>query len=552
VSYAARVPRPTSLSLLPLLFLLSAACSNGETTSPNATVAPPPPIAFSEAGSLSAPSGQGSFRFGAASAATQIEDGNSNTDWYLFTQPESDGGLGNHTFVGDASGGYTRAIDDIQLLVDMGLDSYRFSMEWARIEPQRDVIDEAALQHYSDFIDALVAVGITPNVTVHHFSNPVWVDDPRDPECMAGPTDNNLCGFGHPQGGPEVVAEMAEHAQLLAERFGDRVDDWATLNEPINYLLAGHGIGSFPPGKQKLFNLLEEFVPVVRDYLAGHAAMYAAIKLADTTDADGDGVASSVGLTLSVAQWEAARYNQPSDDPADVKARDDIEYAFHYLVPDALTSGRLDSDLDGEPDEDVPSWKGTADWLGLQFYMRAGVTGSNGVIPVLELTPCFANFDFGACLPPVDRSFCVPQMKYEFHAPGMHRVLTRFSERYPNMPLVVSEAGLATDVGKRRSENIVRILEQIALARDEGVDVRGYYYWSLTDNFEWSEGYEPRFGLYHVDYQTFARTPTEGADTLKAIVAARSLSTELRQLHGGNGAMTPDPGLHPDAIQCNR
>jgi len=483
------------------------------------------------------------FVFGAASAATQIEDDNPNTDWYVFTQPEADGGLGNHTFVGDAVKGYSKALEDVALIEALGLDSYRFSIEWARIEPQRDVIDEAAIQHYSDFIDALLAAGIKPNVTLHHFSNPVWVDDPRDIECASGPTDANLCGLGHPEGGAMVIEEMAEHAQLMAERYGDRVDDWATLNEPVNYLLASYGLGTFPPGKSTLFELLDQFVPVLRDYVSAHAAMYAAVKAADDT--------ANVGMTLSVIEFEAARNNAPSTEPLDVKARDDAEYVFHYVIADAIASGRLDSDLDGEPDEDVPDWQGTLDWLGVQFYMRAGVTGE-GLIPVLELTPCFDTFDFGACLEPIDRSFCVPQMRYEFHAAGLGKILRAFHARYPDMPLVVSEAGLATDVDERRAENIVRVLEQIGGARDEGVDVRGYYYWSLTDNFEWAEGYGPRFGLYHVDDDSYERTPTLGADVLTDIATSRSVSSALRASYGGNGPMTPDPALHPEAVLCNQ
>jgi beta-glucosidase len=484
-------------------------------------------LTFAEMGSLSSDAGKGSFRFGAASAATQIEDQNPNTDWYPFTQPEADGGLGNHEFVGDAVKGYSMAMQDIELIAALGLDSYRFSIEWARIEPQRDVIDQAAIQHYSDFIDALLSRSIRPNVTLHHFSNPVWVDDPRDNDCLMGPTDTNLCGLGHPQGGPEVIAEMAEHAQLMAEQFGDRVDDWATLNEPVNYLLAAQGLGTFPPGKQKLFQLLDEFVPVMRDYVSAHAAMYAAVKQYDTSDADGDGESSSVGMTLAVIEWVAAHQNAVSVRAVDVEARDRTEYVFHYLIVDAIASGQLDADLDGEPDTAVPEWHNTLDWLGVQYYLRTGVTG-DGLIPVLEVTPCFSNFDFGACLPPIDRSYCVPQMAYEFHAAGLGRILRELSARYPALPLLVSEAGIATDNGRRRSENIVRILEQVGSARDAGVDVRGYYHWSLTDNFEWAEGFAPRFGLYRVDYDSYERTATEGADLLATIGAARTLTSQMR------------------------
>lgn len=511
----------------------------------------PTDIPYGEMGSLVDQAGRDGFRFGAASAATQIEDLNTNTDWYWFTLPEADGGLGRgKAFVGDASGGYTRAVDDVQLVVDTNLDSYRFSMEWARIEPQRDVIDEAALAHYDEVVDTLIAAGIRPMITLHHFSNPVWVDDPRDNVCAAGPTDTHLCGLGHPTGGPEVIAEMEEFATLLATRFGDRVDEWGTLNEPVNYLLASYGIGTFPPGKMYLFDLLRDFVPVVRDYLSAHATMYAAVKAADTIDADGDGSAADVGLTLAVANWVPTADHEVSDDPLDVAAFEKISYVFHYLVVQALTEGAFDPDLDGTLDEDQPAWRDTLDWLGVQYYFRAGVTGQFALIPVLELAPCFATFDLGACLHPADPTFCVPTMGYEFWAEGLHDILVDFGARWPDLPMIVTEAGIATEVGARRAENVVRILEQIDRARRAGVDVRGYYHWSLFDNFEWAEGFGPRFGLYRVDYDTFDRSATDGALVLAEIAGARVLTAAQRKTHGGSGPMTREPGVPDDPSFC--
>ncbi|MCB9564027.1 MAG: glycoside hydrolase family 1 protein [Kofleriaceae bacterium] len=535
---------PTRFVLLGLAVATSLAACGGSDPAPV-------DVPFGTMGPLVGDAGKGGFRFGAASAATQIEDGNVNTDWYVFTQPEADGGLGHDTFVGDAAMGYTKAIEDVGLLSDMHLDSYRFSIEWARVEPQRDVIDEAALQHYSDQLDALIAAGIRPMITIHHFSNPVWVADPRDPSCTNGVSDTNLCGLGHPVGGPQVVQEMAEFAGLLAERFGDRVDEWATLNEPVNYLLASYGIGSFPPGRMTIFDIYDDFIPVVRDYLSAHAAMYAAIKAADTTDADGDGVAAAVGLTLSVADWVAAADHVPSDDPLDVAARDTVIYVYHHLFADALTQGGFDPDLDGTLDEDQPTWRNTLDWLGVQYYFRAGVTGQVALIPDLGIAPCFGGFDLGACLHPADPTFCVPTMGYEFWPEGLHDILVDFSQRWPSLPLVVTEAGIATEVGARRAENVVRVLEQIGKARDEGVDVRGYYHWSLYDNFEWAEGFGPRFGLYHVDYGDYSRTATEGATVLGEIASARTLTAAQRVQYGGTGPMTPEPGVPDDVLFCD-
>jgi beta-glucosidase len=130
------------------------------------------PISFGRFGPLSGDAGRGSFRFGVATAATQIEDLNTATDWYVWTRPKPDG-LGHATFVGDATRGYTKAIEDVGLVAALGVDSYRFSIEWARIEPARGTIDEAAIAHYRDELIALRAMGIHPVVTLHHFSNPV-------------------------------------------------------------------------------------------------------------------------------------------------------------------------------------------------------------------------------------------------------------------------------------------------------------------------------------------------------------------------------------------
>ena len=535
--------RRAALLLVPCALL---ACSKDDGGADTAAT-PPAAISFPALGSLTQAAGKGSFRFGAATAATQIEDGDTNTDWWIWTAPTAMGGLAKSPFVGDASKGYTKALDDVKLLSGLHVDSYRFSLEWARIEPTRGHYDEAALQHYSDVLDALKAAGIRPLVTLHHFSNPVWIDDPRDPGCASGPSDTNLCGLGHPQGGPLVVDAMTKYAKLIAARFGDRVDEWGTLNEPVNYLVASQGIGQFPPGKTKLLsNLVKDFLPVVRDYLAAHAGMYAAIKAADTKDADGDGRAADVGLSLSVADFVPARDHAASDDPVDVKARDGIVYVYHHLVVDSLRSGTFDSNLDQTPDEQHPDWKGTIDWLGAQYYFRGGVTGKTGAIPVIDATPCFGNFDFGACLPPEDPTWWVPTMKYEFYAPGLYDVLADFGARWPDLPLVVTEAGISTEVGARRSENIVRELEQIARARDAGIDVRGYYHWSLYDNFEWTSAFVPRFGLYRVDFAgDYARTPTDGATTFAAIAGAHALGSDLRAAHGGTGPMTPEPGSNP-------
>ncbi len=495
------------------------------------------PIDYSTIGPLSGDAGKNSWRFGVATASQQIEDMNTSTDWYLWTEPTAEGGLGNDTFVGDATMGYTMDLGDLALVKQMGLDSYRFSIEWARIEPSPGVIDEDAIAHYRAELQALHDMGIRPLVTIHHYSMPVWAADPRDPDCAMIGSDN-LCGFGSPMG-PQLAQAMGEHAALLAQRFGDLVDEWGTVNEPTVWLLAGYGIGTFPPGKSNLNNLVGALGPALRDYIAAHVAMYQAIKANDTIDADGDGVAAAVGLSMSVADWEPARDNTPSTNPDDVAARDKLVFLFHYLFVDAVTTGMFDSNFDGTPDESHPEWANTIDWLGLQYYFRAGVTGDRGLLD--GLTPCTSGLDLGACLPAPDPTYCVPQMGYEAWADGFEGVLEAYAQRYPTLPLVVSESGIASDSGTRHAENLVRALETIDHAQQHGVDVRGFYEWSLTDNFEWAHGFAPHFGLYSVDYDTYARTPTEGATVMTAIAGARALTQAQREMYGGTGPMSADP-----------
>lgn len=496
---------------------------------------------FPPIGPLAGPDGAGGFRFGAASAATQIEDNNPSVDWYVWTAPPPEG-LGKGTFVGDAARGYTLALADVELLAGTELDSYRFSVEWARIEPQRDQIDEAALAHYDAFLDALSERGIRPMITLHHFSNPIWVDDPRATDCADGPTDANLCGWNHPEGGPLVAQEFRDHAALLAERFGDRVDEWATVNEPLNYLLGAYGQSTFPPGKDGILADIDgTVIAAARNYLAGHAAAYDALKAGDLADADGDGQPALVGFTHAVAEWVPARDGALSDDPDDLAARDRVVYVYHHLFVDALLQGGFDPEFDGTLSEPHPEWAGRLDWLGVQYYFRAGVTAQPGLMPKVNATPCFGAIDFGACVPPLDPTYRVPAMNYEHDPRGLLPLLQGLGARWPDLPLVVTESGIATLVGARRAEVVVRTLETIAEARDAGVDVRGYYHWSLFDNFEWALGFEPRFGLYSVDYGTYARTATLGAEVLAAIARARAISPELAAAHGGDGPLTPEP-----------
>ncbi len=513
-------------------------------------------IVFPEPGPIGGAAGEGSFTIGVSTAAAQIEESVPELDWYLFTKPAPDGVGAGTEFVGEAIRGYSRAMEDIMLIEDMNLDAYRVNPNWSRIEPTRDAIDDAELEFYDGVIDALVAGGIKPNITLHHFSSPRWVDDTlRREKCPAGAkalSDEDLCGWAHVAGAEEIIAEIAEYAGLLAAEYGDRVDEWGTLNEPVNYFIAAYGADFFPPGRANILGLttdggVTQLMRALERYIRAHIAMYDAIKANDTIDADGDGEAALVGFALNVVDWVPARNGALSDNADDVAAAEAMRYIYNELFADSVINGTFDIDINREidPSEERPEWEGKIDWLGVQYYFRAGVTADAAIqIGLVGGLPCFSGVvipGIQPCLDIEDATKCIPTMQYAYHEAGVYDILSEYAELWPNMPLTVTESGVATTVGRRRAEHITRSLEQIWQAREEGADIRGYYHWSLTDNFEWAEGFEPRFGLYTVDIEgTYDRTATGGATTITEIAELRELTSTMRGELGGTGPMTPE------------
>jgi len=537
--------------MISFLLLSVVACETNSNGGPDG-------IAFPPEGPVAGDQGKGSFTFGAATAAAQIEESVPELDWHLWTQPAPDGMGNGEAFVGDAVRGYELALDDVMLAADTNLDAYRFNVNWSRLEPTRDSIDQGTVDHYDDLIDALAAADIKPMITIHHFSSPIWVDDPlRNIEEPCTPSDTDLCGWDDDAGAAAITEELAELGALMAREYGDRVDEWVTLNEPINYLLSAYGTASYPPGRGGLFDLLDEekltaLLDTVERFAGAHAALYDAIKANDTVDADGDGIAANVGFVLSVIDWVPSRNGQPSEEPRDIVATENLRYLYHQVFTDAFVYGQWDGNLDRMIDESEqrPDWAGKIDFLGPQYYFRAGVTDSaSSNIPLVGGFPCFAGLPITeACIEVQDPTKCIPTMQYEYAEEGLSLILEEFSELWPDLPMTVTEAGIATEVGPRRSENVVRTLEQIWKARENGVDVRGYYHWSLMDNFEWDLGFAPKFGLYTVDVDggTYARTPTQGATTLAEIAGERRLSVAMSEEFGGVGPMTPESADAPE------
>ncbi len=381
------------------------------------------------------------FRWGTSTAAYQIEGGNTNTDWWRF---EHRAGTIAAEPCGDACDSWHRYEEDLDLVASLGLDAYRLSVEWSRIEPARGVVDDEALAHYRRVLTACRERGVAPVVTLHHFTLPLWVAD-------AG-------GFES----PEVVGWMRRYAAVVGEALGDLIAMACTINEPNIVASMGYLAAMFPPEVSDW----DRFVAVNGTLRRCHRAMVEALR-----DGPGD---FPVGLTLSMAEYEVVDGGE-----------DELQRYRHEMEDQYLLAAEDD------------------DFLGVQCYTKhlVGPTGlrwgGDG-----ELT----------------------EMGYLFWPRSVEYTLRRASA-FTDVPLVVTENGIGTNDDAQRIRYLAEALDSLARARADGVDVRGYFQWSLLDNFEWVLGYAPKFGLVAVDRTTFERTPKPSARWYAdAVAAARAAS----------------------------
>ncbi len=328
----------------------------------------------------------GDFRFGAATAAHQVEGGQQNNWTWWETLPQfSD-------YVVEPSGlacdHYNRYEEDLDLAGWMGLDTFRLSIEWSRIEPEAGVYDEAEIEHYRQVFEAMASRGIRPSVSLHHFTEPQWFLDMRELElpandtfCAGDPSETRFCYWSD-----ERAAEaFGEFCRRMGEAFGQYVDEWMTFNEMGGYWLGTSVSGDFPPGLQSMDWATMESValPVLRGLMDAHAACYRALHEADGVDADGDGEAARVGFTTGTG---AARPADPSDDEQ-IAAAEQMEYVATLMLFDAAVNGVLDADFDTVAEEEHPEWAGTLDLIGLQYYASTRIVDIS-LVPFLDGVPC--------------------------------------------------------------------------------------------------------------------------------------------------------------------
>ena len=405
------------------------------------------------------------FVWGTAACAHQVEGGNWNNDWWEW---EHRPGTPCIEVSGDACDHYHRYEEDFALLASFGHNAHRLGLEWARIEPERDEISNAALDHYARVLDSLHAHGLIPFVTLHHFSSPRWLAA---------------------EGGwaaPGVADRFHRYAEVVARRLGERIPFVCTINEPHIVAIAGYQGTWFPPGAGDV-----KLYPVVtRNFIRAHAAALEAFKEHRPE--------ARVGLVLATSHYEAV-------DEASRAVRDRIHHrttgVYHQALRDGVIRGF------GE-EEEVPGLAGRSDFVGVNYYSRTRID----VSAPLNTAPV-----------PPDAE--ITQMGYEV-VPHCFVPVLHEAARATGLPVYVTENGIGTDDDRQRVRFIARHLAAVRQAIDEGADVRGYLYWSSMDNFEWTFGYARTFGLIAVDRGTFARSPKPSAHYFGEIAQANAVDPE--------------------------
>jgi len=415
------------------------------------------------------------FTWGVASAAHQVEGGSDNSNWSWWETQSDDAGqprIAGGQKAGAACEHWERYPEDIEHMKQLGVSSYRFSLEWSKIEPEPGVFDENAIAHYHDVLAALKAAGITPMITLLHFSWPLWFEG-------EGAFEKS-----------ENIHYFLRFAERVFQEYRPACKLWCTVNEPEVVSLIGYLLGMFPPGRKDL----RAAVLVQRNLVLAHAQAYHRLK-----HMPGGGTAQ-IGVVKNIFQFEPyRRWSLPEWVVARVADWAHNGAIMHYLetghyrwrVPWFAWVTSYD-----------PEVKGAGDFFGLNYYSHAHVKLQWDKAEPLELArkPGEIATDF----------------HYALYPEGFLRALRRCAKL--GKPIYVTENGAPDATDGIRDTFIRRYLYALHCARVEGIDLRGYYYWSLMDNFEWAEGYDQRFGLYHVDFETQRRTLREGAKAYVRVV----------------------------------
>jgi len=427
------------------------------------------------------------FIFGAATAAYQIEGssfggaGPSHWDTFAITP-------GNvvHAETGAiACDHYHRYADDLDLIRSGGFDAYRFSTSWARVMPDGRTVNPQGLDYYDRLADAMRERGLKPYLTLYHWELPAALAD--------------LGGWRN----RDVASWFADFTETVIGRIGDRMEAVATINEPWCVAWLSHFLGIHAPGMRDI----RAAARAMHHILVAHARSMEAMRAAGQ---------SNLGIVLN---FEHA--NPASDKPEDIAAASRQDGYYNRWFIQAITQKSYPEDvLDGFAghmpagfEKDLDAIGQPIDWLGVNYYTRSNLAHDpDSPWPSVKSVP--------GPLPKTD-------MGWEIYPDGLHSVLTRLARDYTrDTPIVVTENGMAWDdhVENGRVDDAERVsyfdahLAAVRGAISDGAPVKGYFGWSLLDNYEWAEGYAKRFGMVHVDYETQKRTPKASFEAFRQAI----------------------------------
>ncbi len=433
------------------------------------------------------------FLWGSATSAYQVEgsplaDGAGPSIWQRFCHTPNmvrDGDTGDV-----ACDHYRRYREDVALMRELGLNAYRFSVSWSRVLPGgRGAVNAAGLDFYERLVDTLLEQGIEPMVTLFHWDLPAALDD--------------LGGWLN----PDIAGWFADYATVLFRKLDDRVKLWSTLNEPWVVTDGGYLHGALAPGHRNRF----EAPIATHQLLRAHGAAVRAYRNEGR---------HRIGVVVNLEPKYPA-----SEDPADRAATARADAYMNRQFLDPMLLGRYPDELGeifGEawprwPAEDLALIKQPIDFVGINYYTRSVTRFDRDAWPL-------------RAAPVRQKRATYTETGWEVFAQGLTDILLWVKQRYGNPPLYVTENGAAffdppTAEGNRvedplRVDYLRKHVAAMHAAIEAGVDVRGYFAWSLLDNFEWSLGYSKRFGIVHVDFATQKRTPKNSAQFYSKIIAS--------------------------------
>jgi beta-glucosidase len=452
------------------------------------------------------------FLWGAATAAYQVEgaateDGRGPSIWDTFSHTP---GNTRHGDTGDVAVDHYHRLDgDVDLMAQLGLKAYRFSVAWPRVQPDgRGQPNQKGLDFYRRLVDTLLHRSITPMVTLYHWDLPQALQD------QGGWTNRT------------VSERFAEYAEIVFKELGGQVPLWITLNEPWVSAWIGYGSGAHAPGIAGT----QQALAATHHLLLSHGLAVRAMRAVGHRDAN-------LGITLNLAPIRSA-----SGAPADNGAATRVDGNLNRLYLDPVFRGRYPEDmlwvygagsmrlpvLDG----DLRLVSSPLDFLGVNYYAPQTVAARRPAAPAPDPSRYGLNAD--TVLPPAVET---TEMGWPIQPQGLYDLLARLSREYTSLPLYITENGAAfADRMDSRELGEVVDTARIAYLRShieaahqairDGVDLRGYFVWSLLDNFEWAEGYSKRFGLLFVDYPTQRRVPKSSYWWYRAVIGANGIPGE--------------------------